>query len=586
MDTGVIDESILIKKTKEYIELENKYKNLKKKYEGKCRKRMNFFQMSQIQKRRFKKLIILNMGHTQEMCNISGLKLKTLVLSRNDESSDEKLTIQINSETKPDFLNKVILCKDIKNMSDGSYQALISFLSQDLPSLNQLREKKKQLNSLIGISRNKYGLFVCIESKLREILKIKISKMNINDETIHLCYHGDSTITYRNNTKLLIMTFSIINEGIKATTAYGTYIIGCFEIENENYEQICESVQELREQMKDLNSIRINEKEFKIETYFSADWKFLQICIGIKSANSKQPCLYCKYVTGSTTISSLKTDCWTMIASNNVAIEKTRMTHSESQINSARSIAEAISTIERQQKDNNGYINYPIFDFIPLHRMVIDMMHLFLRISDRLSELLLNDLREADLLSNQKTGYVNKYIIFLSNICRITNPAYCKENKLCLRNLMGPDRKKVFSHFQDGFNDDLLPGFKKLEKTKQVWLTFYDIYNSIKNHQMKSKEIKKATNDWLVKFLKIYPENNITPYIHAFVFHLHEFVKQYKVINYFNLEGVEKKNDLIKHQIFSATNRKKQSLEKTDYLMQLMQKQNRIDVLSYIDFNY
>ena len=215
------------------------------------------------------------------------------------------------------------------------------------------------------------------------------------------------------------------------------------------------------------------------------------------------------------------------------------------------------------------------------------MMHLFLRISDRLSELLLNDLREADLIANQKTGYVNRYIFFLANTCRVSNPAYLKENKLYLRDLLGPDRKKVYSQLQEHFNGSLLPGLNKLEKIKYIWLKFYEIYNSIKNHQMKSKEIKEETKHWLSKFLQTYPENNITPYIHAFVFHLHEFVKKYKLINFFNLEGVEKRNDLIKYQIFSATNRQKQTISrKTDYLKQLMKKANRIDILSHLNFNY
>ena len=188
-----------------------------------------------------------------------------------------------------------------------------------------------------------------------------------------------------------------------------------------------------------------------------------------------QPCLYCKYVKGSTTLKTLESDCWTIIPSNNISSQS----NSQIQIQktSARTIEEAIQTIQSHQKNNNGYINLPLFDFIPINRMVIDMLHLFLRISDRLSELLLNDLREADLLTNQKNLYVNSYIQFLSNTCRISNPAYSKDNKLFLRDLMGSERKKVYCQFEENFNQNLFPGFRKLEKIKYLWLIFYQTYD-------------------------------------------------------------------------------------------------------------
>ena len=354
METYEADFSILVRRTQEYIVLEKKYQELKKKYEGKCRKRKNFFKMSSIQKRRYKNQILINLSHTQEICKNSGLKLSSLVLTPTFDDN-EKTKIIVKTESQENLLDKAVLCKDIKNISDDCYQSLISFLGQDLPSLNQIKVRQKEIDLRVKIERNNKGLFVCLESKLREVLLNNISKMQIIDQTIHVCYHGDSTVIYRDNTKLLVITFSIINEGVKATTAYGTYMIGCFEIENENYDQVYTSVQELKNQMEHLNTIKVNETDFKLEKYFSADWKFLQICIGIKSANSMHPCLYCKYVKGTTSIKSLKTDCWTMnppsqhyIETNNaIAFQK----------NSARTLNEAQQIINRNEKNNYGYIN-------------------------------------------------------------------------------------------------------------------------------------------------------------------------------------------------------------------------------------
>ena len=46
----------------------------------------------------------------------------------------------------------------------------------------------------------------------------------------------------------------------------------------------------------------------------------------------------------------------------------------------------------------------PLFNFIPMVRVVIDILHLFLRISDQLTELLINELKGLDAIA--KTNVV------------------------------------------------------------------------------------------------------------------------------------------------------------------------------------
>ena len=98
-------------------------------------------------------------------------------------------------------MDRAVLCKDIKNISDDCYQSLISFLGQDLPSSNRIKARQLQKDVLVNISRNNKGLYVDLESKLREILKNKISKIQFLNETIHICYHGDSSVIYRIKTQ-------------------------------------------------------------------------------------------------------------------------------------------------------------------------------------------------------------------------------------------------------------------------------------------------------------------------------------------------------------------------------------------------
>ena len=80
--------------------------------------------------------------------------------------------------------------------------------------------------------------------------------------------------------------------------------------------------------------------------------------------------------------------------------------------------------------------------------------------------------------------------------------------------------------------------------------------------------------DWVKKFLGIYHENNVTPYIHAMANHVHEFMSIHGSILPFTQQGLEKYNDIITKEFFRATCHRHQ-----DALVQIIQKQNRLEHL-------
>jgi hypothetical protein len=91
------------------------------------------------------------------------------------------------------------------------------------------------------------------------------------------------------------MTFGLINEGLKTTTAPGQYSLGIGEIENENYEAIEPWFTEIIKELNELKNqqLIINGKNFKLEFYFTADYKLNLIALGLKSAKSSYPCAWC-----------------------------------------------------------------------------------------------------------------------------------------------------------------------------------------------------------------------------------------------------------------------------------------------------
>ena len=132
----------------------------------------------------------------------------------------------------------------------------------------------------------------------------------------------------------------------------------------------------------------------------------------------------------------------------------------------------------------------------------------------------------------------------------------------------------------------LFPTLANVEKIVSIWSNFYKIITDIQKRIIGHEQIKVQTMDWLTLFLQIYSSAHITPYIHQFVYHLHEFEKiygnSYININSFSLQGMEKKNDIITCQFYKGSNHhKKNNKKKTeDFLSQLLKKNNRLDYLT------
>ena len=112
----------------------------------------------------------------------------------------------------------------------------------------------------------------------------------------------------------------------------------------------------------------------------------------------------------------------------------------------------------------------------------------------------------------------------------------------------------------------------------QIWREFFNIYVSIKacekNHTEYMEDLSKQLKTWLILYIKLNGSESITPYIHAFVFHLPEFIKIHKNVNLFNMQGLEKLNDFMTRSYHSSTNK---HLPEQQYLFQLMKKRNRLE---------
>ena len=333
-----------------------------------------------------------------------------------------------------------------------------------------------------------------------------------------------------------------------------------FQINGEKYEELKGCLKEILEQIKLIESINIDGTEFTIKKYFAGDLKFLATVYGINPAHSDYPCLWCT--------------CNLRNALDINAVWPISRTHQE-----------AIVNVNLKSKDERkGYVRLPLVDFIEFDCVLIDTLHLLLRITDKLFDVLFKIFDKVDKNSDsvdlKKRPCLRKFLSYLEKECSLTKPYYVSNGKkIKLRSLSGAERLKflkiAFENDDDTFLD-LFPGLD-LKNETFVFREFYELLQIVKQYgapyRIDLDQLRDRLKSWLAAYSKLNDKDNgVTPYAHAFVFHLPEFLRNVQDINQFNMQGLEKLNDLATKYYHMSTNR-----HKGEYLYQIIAKRNRIE---------
>ena len=514
-----------------------------------------------------------------------GLCLSSVLISPIEEArgtTEFNLKIRERREiARGPTLNNLLFVKDKNGISDKAYQDLKLKCFLPIPSLFALKKSRSYIDSKFELHSNKMGVFLSIKEKIKFRLGIFFNEKYgfddqlddeelFKDQIVHIKFCADGTNIGR-NLKLLNFTFTIINEGIKSKQASGNYTIGIFEIEHENYASLSAAFKEFIVELENLNEIDVeyqqsNKKRVKLVYYLGGDWKMLANTLGIMCANSKYPCVWCKCG---------KEDFYDLDKEYSISDAKMgARTHEEH--------AAILNHPDHKKILKYGYDKQPIFkDIIPNSRYMIDMLHLFLRISDTLFNLLVKDCSLADNFDMSaiskfdisKYKHMNSLQHFLNDKCNVkfTFLWIAETKKLNWRDLVGPEKIRMFENLN---LKEVIPDHEKFKSVNTVWTEFYSIMQLVKLVEIEAAEVKRRTRKWLQVFLTVYNKATVTPYMHAFVQHLHEFIHLYKDINAFNCQGLEKLNDMTTNQFFKGTNKSENALH------QILKKRNRMEYLA------
>ena len=161
--------------------------------------------------------------------------------------------------------------------------------------------------------------------------------------------------------------------------------------------------------------------------------------MGIKSANSKYPCIWCKI--SKQEFSNLDNEMPLNHNSDVVTNFKKARDHED-------------ASIYIGKRQDFGYARVAIANKIPFHKVVVDLLHLFLRITDKLTNLFISSLRDLDrgVGFNRQSDERNlsmlpniqKYINFLEIEIKVGRSWYMSDRQIEFRDLTGEEKERLF----------------------------------------------------------------------------------------------------------------------------------------------
>ena len=123
----------------------------------------------------------------------------------------------------------------------------------------------------------------------------------------------------------------------------------------------------------------------------------------------------------------------------------------------ARTVQENIEPSGKPRSKKQYNVSHPpLFPMIPLHNVVVDNLHVFLRVSDVLINLLLVDIKRADAIErlnkfnkfdSEKYKHLDAYQNFVSSLGVPGYKFWIGQNskQLKIRSLTGPEQLKVLN---------------------------------------------------------------------------------------------------------------------------------------------
>jgi len=161
-----------------------------------------------------------------------------------------------------------------------------------------------------------------------------------------------------------------------------------------------------------------------------------------------------------------------------------------------KEIQELAKFKKNKTNEKYGCIRQPLFPSVPVDHVIPDILHLFLRISDVLINLLILELQRLDGIEKTKLQSFNKgvavnmakYEQFLNKTCKVSFHMYLDKDPKVLKwcDQTGPEKLKLFNRI------DILKFFLLLcfPGTK-LWKDFLSIYTTLCLNSIDNENVER-----------------------------------------------------------------------------------------------
>lgn len=286
--------------------------------------------------------------------------------------------------------------------------------------------------------------------------------------------------------------------------------------------------------------VEVDGKDVPVEMYLGGDYKFLLLIMGMKGATSGYACVWC------TIHKTLRSD---MTKPMNYYWKESKRT---------------LDDMKRCALKQQYSCEHPPLLEIPLENVVLDELHLMLRVTDKLTKNLVTEAISRDKKDNLHKAPRNRTATHLNSLvkaicsCGVSFSVWEKKNAdgsgsgtHDFTSLMGTDKKLLLEKLPAKL--DGIIGPTTSSTVIKIWKDFNDIYTrDLLKKDPTDEDIENyfaKVTAWVTLFkslggkLEGYGCSEVTPYIHCMVYHVPHFMKKHKGMKKFSGQGVEKLND-------------------------------------------
>ena len=208
-------------------------------------------------------------------------------------------------------------------------------------------------------------------------------------------------------------------------------------------------------------------------------------------------------------------------------------------------------------------INKPLFN-IELDHVILDELHLMMRVTDRLTENLIFEVMERDSQADISKGRGEKKGVHLDTLVNsikgigISFSIWEKKNadgkgsgSFEWTSLIGSDKKlmELLPAQLEG-KDILFPETK--DTVIQLWSDLHDLYKTIRDYNTNAEQylhVSQRGKNFTNLFCSLadkrikYGKDRVTPYMHTLPYHVPLIIHRFSTMKQFTGQGVEKNND-------------------------------------------